>query len=30
MSPIKNVEAKTSKGTIPGLSLNLEAWIKND
>jgi hypothetical protein len=30
MSPFKNVEAVTSGGTIPGLSLNLGALIRND
>jgi len=30
MSPCKCVEAMTSGGTIPGLSLNLEVWIRND
>jgi len=30
MSPFKNVEAMISGGTIPGLSLNLETWIRND
>jgi hypothetical protein len=28
-SPIKNVEAMTSGGTNMGLSLGLEAWIRN-
>jgi hypothetical protein len=30
MSPFNYVEAKTSRGTILGRSLNLEALIRND
>jgi hypothetical protein len=30
MSPFNNVEAMTSGGTILGLSLDLETWIRND
>jgi hypothetical protein len=30
MSPFNNVEAMTSGGTIPGISLDLGALIRND